>query len=290
MQTFGRAYIVSNLCKYAIIRFTPYSETQEFANVGILMFAPKLGFVDFKLAPTRFARVTDFFDDVDGGLYSCAVKNFENELDRVRDLGKGMYGKKLVDFIQEVTRYREGVMTFGETSSMLCDNPAVELELLFNRYIGRSFATKEYRENQMVKALRNELKAHVDNVRFKQRTLIADYVPVNMPLVAMVGGLIKIIKPIAFDQSKPLGLIEHGEQWISRVKRLIQAEKVKPQHMMFAFESPTAKDNNIIRAFKEVSNEMCALGVNVTPFENRERIFKFASDLHQDEPFELIHS
>ncbi|MEC4728885.1 DUF3037 domain-containing protein [Shewanella sp. D64] len=280
---------MSNLCKYAIIRFMPFAETEEFANVGILLYAPKQGFVDFKLAPMRFARVTDFFDDLDGALYSNALRSFTEELERVRIFGRKMLGREQVNFFQEVTRYREGVMTFGGTSSMLCDDPTIALEALFERYIGRSFATKEYREQQMVKVLRHELKTHVDNVKFKQQRLVADYVPVNMPLVASIGNITKVIKPIAFDQARPLNLIEHGEQWISRVKRLIQAKTIKPEHMMFTVENPMTKDSNIIRAFNEVSNEMLDIGVNVTQFEDKKAIYSFASNLHENETFELIN-
>ena len=47
-------------CQYAIVRFLPYLETGEFANVGIVMLCPDAGFFDFKLL-RHVRRITAFF-------------------------------------------------------------------------------------------------------------------------------------------------------------------------------------------------------------------------------------
>ncbi len=49
-------------CQYAIVRFMPYIETGEFANVGILLWAPKTRYLGFKLLRRKHARITQFFD------------------------------------------------------------------------------------------------------------------------------------------------------------------------------------------------------------------------------------
>lgn len=51
---------MKKLVRYSVIRFMPFSETQEFANVGIVIHAPQTGEVQFKLANTRFGRVSQF--------------------------------------------------------------------------------------------------------------------------------------------------------------------------------------------------------------------------------------
>ena len=56
-------------CQYAIVRFAPYVETGEFANVGIVMMAPKQRYFKFEVELKRYGRITKFFDDVDAKLY-----------------------------------------------------------------------------------------------------------------------------------------------------------------------------------------------------------------------------
>lgn len=82
-------------CMYAVVRFMPFAETREFANVGVVVIAPKFGLYDFKLAPQKLVPqkfapqklglVTQFFDDLDGMVYKYAIEGFEAELERVRN-------------------------------------------------------------------------------------------------------------------------------------------------------------------------------------------------------------
>jgi hypothetical protein len=72
-------------CMYAVVRFMPFAETREFANVGVVVIAPKFGLYDFKLAPQKLGLVTQFFDDLDGMVYKHVIEGFEAELERVRN-------------------------------------------------------------------------------------------------------------------------------------------------------------------------------------------------------------
>ncbi len=76
---------MKTLYQYAIVRFLPHAETGEFANVGIVLCAPEQAAFEFRLAPTRFARVTDFFEDVEGKLYKTTITTVQNELKRIKD-------------------------------------------------------------------------------------------------------------------------------------------------------------------------------------------------------------
>lgn len=51
---------MKTLYQYAIVRFLPQAQTGEFANVGIVLCAPDQVVFEFRLAPARLARVTDF--------------------------------------------------------------------------------------------------------------------------------------------------------------------------------------------------------------------------------------
>ncbi|MBD56411.1 MULTISPECIES: DUF3037 domain-containing protein [unclassified Pseudoalteromonas] len=279
---------MKNLCKYSIIRFMPFSETQEFANVGILLFSPKTGFVDYKLAPKSFGRVTEFFDDLNGELYKSALVTFEKELTRVKSLGSRFYGEQQVKLLEEVTRFREGIVSFSETRAVLHEAPQIALEQLYNKYIARNFVTKEYREQQMVKALRQDLKDNIRGVHYTQQKLPAGLgVQIDIPFVTKGSQITKAIKPLSFNQTKPLALIEHGEQWINRVRRLIQAGAIEAQNMLFTLEKPKSQKTEFLKAYDEVTNEMEMLNTKFTLFEDRKSIYSFATSF-EDEEFKLI--
>ena len=80
-------------CQYAIVRFMPYIETGEFANVGILLWAPKTRYLGFKLLRKKHARITQFFEELDRGLYLKTMANLDAELRRVQGMLKDQVGE-----------------------------------------------------------------------------------------------------------------------------------------------------------------------------------------------------
>jgi hypothetical protein len=284
---------MKTLLQFATIRFMPFAETQEFANVGILAFTPNGNFVDYKLAPTRFKRINEFFEDFDGQLYACALNSFEGELKRVKDFCRTLHGQKLVDLMNEVTRTREGIIVFGELSATLTENPKIALESLFDKYIGRNFQQqREYRETQMVRALRKNLTSLLPKeVRYKETSLDVGYTAYKLPLVAKVANTVKTIKPLAFNQSTTLMLTEHGDRWISRVKHLLKANVIQRENFLFAIERPTNKKDEFHQSFDVIYEGMKELGVQIMPYESKEDIIEFAqfNELNNPADFKLSH-
>ncbi|QDF66459.1 DUF3037 domain-containing protein [Shewanella sp. SNU WT4] len=281
---------MKNLVRYSVIRFMPFTETQEFANVGIIIHAPQTGSVLFKLANKRFSRVSQFFDDLDGQLYSNAIEMFFSELQRIKDFSKGMRGKELAGFIDEVTRQREGFLTFSQTGALLTEDPLeLVLEKLFEQYVGRNFNTKEHRETLLVRSLKKKLD-NISKYPFTKSKLNANYVSFELPLVASDTFTTKAIKPLSFYQDKPLKLIDHGEFWISRVKHLLNSKTLTASNFLFAIERPEYKDKNLEAAFNSLSNEMKSLGVNVYDVNDLHSIESFARfDSECAENFQLSH-
>lgn len=70
-------------CQYAIVRFAPFIETGEFANVGVVMMAAREGYFGFKLETQRYGRVTRFFEELDVKLYRATLYDLRDELRRV---------------------------------------------------------------------------------------------------------------------------------------------------------------------------------------------------------------
>lgn len=50
-------------CLYSIVRYAPYAETEEFANIGVVICAPKENYFDFQITKRNDSRVKSFFHD-----------------------------------------------------------------------------------------------------------------------------------------------------------------------------------------------------------------------------------
>ena len=73
-------------CNYAIVRFMPYVETGEFANVGVLLWIPKQKTLLFQLLRSNYRRITQFFKELDKQVYLKAMADLDTELHRVQAL------------------------------------------------------------------------------------------------------------------------------------------------------------------------------------------------------------
>lgn len=268
-------------CMYAVVRFMPFAETREFANVGVVVIAPKLGLYDFKLAPQKFGRVTQFFDDLDGVVYKHAIEGLEAELDRVRNYLAHNYvqGKDLVEYFKEVTRTRESVLHFGEIGTLVTDNVNLTVNNLYERLIGRNFtASKEYKEQQMVRILKSQLTSNLPkDVRYTKQNIKAGMFDISMPLVTKINSNYRIIRPLAFEQKNVLQAMEHGETWINRLKKLINSEVVEANRALFALEKPVNRKLEFMKVYEDVYGEIQSLGAIAENFSKTGNILKFAA-------------
>ena len=80
-----KRFSMTHAARYSIIRFLPYAETEEFANVGVAMFAPTARYFDFRLS-NKWRRIGAFFDTLDRRVFAEGVRAFQEELARTRDM------------------------------------------------------------------------------------------------------------------------------------------------------------------------------------------------------------
>ncbi|MBP59442.1 MULTISPECIES: DUF3037 domain-containing protein [Idiomarina] len=260
---------------YAVVRFMPFVETREFANIGVVLVEPKTGKFIYKLAPKKFGRVTQFFEDLDGKLYKNGIDVFTNELARIQEyfVAHRLFGKAQVDQFKELIRRRESVVHFSEMGRIAGDDPRQTLDKLYERFVSRSFVTKHYREQQMVKVLKQRISDSLP-IKFTEKTLKAGVYDIKMPLTHRLDEGYSIIKPLAFEQQTALKAAEHGETWVKRVERLVKHDIVKPEHALFTIERPK-NINGLMQVYEDVLAEIEELGVKSIKFDNLNPVIDF---------------
>ena len=267
---------MSTACQYTIVRFLPFIETGEFANVGVVLFAPKTGFLDFKLAPEAFPRVTQFFDELDRQVYRKAIQGFAKELDEVKALTKNKRDDDLLAFAQEITRLRESLLRFSELRTIVAKDPKATLGELFDRFVGRDFVTKKYREDVMARTIKKQLAKHQLDKQYVTHTFEKDLRKIQLPLVNTHVKNVKAMKPLAFDQKDPSKLIEHAELWRNKLQWLLNRNVLLEENVLLPLEKPKTKKRDMEEAYNIAKDDLEALKVELIEFNNNERIVEFA--------------
>jgi hypothetical protein len=275
-------------CQYAIVRFLPYAETGEFANVGIVLACPQTGYFDFKLL-TRVRRISAFFEELDVSIFRSVKTSFSAELDRVKAMLAAAHAndneqptqphKALFNHLfAEIIRPREGMIRFDDPRFILTDNPSDKLIELFEHYVARSFATKKYQEQL--------IERHVSQA-LKQADLMKLYAPavlgnnayhVRFPLVKMLNTEAqKVIKPLHLAQDDPTSLYDHGWEWIGKIRKL-KREQLLPDAILFAVNTPNIESIECYAAFTEIIDEFRNQNVKTISYDDTEELIKFAHE------------
>lgn len=276
-------------CLYAIIRFAPYAETDEFANVGIVLCVPKTRFFGIKLVPTRFTRVTQFFDDIDNKLFSATRNKIEQELLRIKNEVGYLSANQLAELFKEITRNRESIIRFGELGSALLQTPANDfIDTLYERFIGRDFVTKQYREVAMVQAIRQTLRMK-GTPTYVEGKLSNELIEATFPFINNDNDS-KIIKPLTFQQATTTKIIEHGEFWLWKIKRLIRAGSLKSENVFLPFEEPNTPNQQLQKAYQDVVDEFNKINVQVNDYKDTKKLIEFATQDIGPDKFQLTSS
>ncbi|WP_347258202.1 DUF3037 domain-containing protein [Methylocaldum sp.] len=271
-------------CHYAIARFMPFIETGEFANVGVVMFAPNARFFGFKLLVNRHARVTNFFEQMEPKVYKAAIRTLREELERIDGMLKQMGTDRRMKNLDrmgaltlwtEIVKPRETMLRFSDSRVVLADDPQAKLKELYAYYVERNFVTREYQEHILEKGVRGWLRDAKLLDRFHPARVGNDEYHAQFPFVAGPDDKPeKIIKPLNLGYTDAARIIDHGGQWVVRINAL-RKRQLLPGKVLFAVHGPddfTPRG----RAKREVVDELKDAGVIVTPYDQTQSILEFA--------------
>lgn len=268
-------------CQYAIVRFLPYLETGEFANVGVVMLCPEAGLFEFRLM-RHVRRITAFFEELDAGIYRRAANDFRQELKRIckwleERQGEVMDVELARHLFAELTRPREALMRFDGVRVVLAEDPVAQFEELFGHYVERNFATKAYQEQLLEKHVRKVLADAKLDKQYRPETLgdTAAY-HARLPFVHREQGrAVKAIKPLHLAHEDPAQIYDHGWAWLGKMNKL-RALKQLPDQVLFPVQGPAETDGKRFEMYQEITQKMADHGLSVIPNQQAQKIIEFA--------------
>ena len=269
-------------CNYAVLRFLPYPETGEFVNLGVVVHCPARGFFGMELETRKHARVTDFFPELNRENLRAARVAMAAEMERVQLLiARGTDPEMGRRLFRELVRTRETVFRFGETRTILTDEPGALAGRLFAQYVNRHFAQpKEYQETVMARRFYDALKTFRPSRIFHRDQVVGtnEYhvrIPICSDWRTPEGVPMRAIKPLDLARTEPTAVIEHGDAWIQRVRRLRAIQRL-PDRLIFAVLRPANATCGL--AAERVLAELKDEGVILVEADATEKILILAAD------------
>lgn len=260
-------------CKYNIIRFRPYAETEEFANVGIVLVSTLTYELKFKLLPTNHtSRVLRFFDSLNKEVFRSSLNIIKQELKHTQEMLKKYDSSIIYD---NLVYPRESIVFYSKTRAILSNDLDESLEKLYQYYVERSFIKSPGHEEVMEGEILNLLKINNLDKNFKEKSLGESYFEVQLPFV-YCGEVPSAIKPIHFLHPNAKDLINHGILWIGKMQQLFRKNIIKPNDVLFAYKKPIYKEGILVDAFEDIKKQIKDAGLNLADINNHQYIESFA--------------
>ena len=251
---------MNTIYHYSIIRFQPFADLGEFANIGILALDAVNQGLGFRLARKRFRRLREFFGDDAYRAYIAAIEYLRIELAHLA-AGDGFWSNwEPKRAFSHLTRRHESSIIFGEVRTLMSpDSIDGVVDELFSRLVMRQ--RQEGHELDLIRGIRRELLAH--GIRnFRAIRMEDPVVPVTFPL-AHRNGELKAIHPLVFTQKTPLAVFDHGALWKRRLNYLLEHHRIRENSILLAVDAPNDNSGSSIRsAYNEAMTEIGSL-----PFE-----------------------
>jgi hypothetical protein len=122
-------------CNYSIIRFLPYTETGEFANIGIVLYIPAYQRLVYKLLnPKQNERITHFFKQINKSMFRDTLHIIQDELERIKKLLAQNHTNQ-INLYNELIRPRQDIIRYSKNRILLSTEPDVKVNDLFKNYV-----------------------------------------------------------------------------------------------------------------------------------------------------------
>ena len=283
---------------FATIGFRPHTETEEFVTIGVVALDVQARHFGFTLLDARrTGRVHPMFPTAKT-LYKEARKLVEAELTAIqkavngdgsgadvpvfpamRDDKGGLFGA--------ITSPREGVICYPVKGRRIAENMEEVLDTLRNRFMDRHLLPPaQAAEQEMTKHLAKVLRQARLIPAYKRNVTLGDeeyMVPFAFAHMTGDHRADRALRPLNFDLATPTEIYNHGDEWITRLKRL-ERQGFRPDHILFALRAPSEGDGLCEKAFVEIRKELVDQGYETPGEMDAVKIIEFA---RIDEPADL---
>lgn len=255
---------------YCFLRYHHDLIGGEFANIGVLLWAPDSQYLGFRCS-SRYSRLSKFFLDFESDDYRGLVSRLATQFDRLaEEYAKDKYLPAIIekpksarDLAMMVIPEDEGAIRWSKSQGGITKSPEIELEVIFERFI--------VSKNVAIQSDRRDDKCVYDSVYksvfedsvikpvikpHKVESTLAEYHFNN----AWKNGAWNVYETLSFDYADRDRLEGKAYKWDSQVRHLAEAQSPPKIHLLLG--EPREEHRDIYNKSKDIlASSRCDTGV-----------------------------
>lgn len=264
------------VCKYVVLRFAPYSETGEFANVGVILYSKSSNTFSFKLDNQDVGgRVSKFFHIEDKGVFKHAMTAYMNELKYINEqvVERKLSAQSAFEYF---VKPRATLLRFSEPRTLITDSVADALKNVYERMVTHSSKSQIKDRLKLRKALRYELSSLKLENPFKQHKFerIGFAATFDFTQLDQNDSPVKLIQPIEIEGRSVKEIFEVVDKNEIRLKRMNDLGLL-PKKILLPFTLDFEHSKEIDEAWSVLKNGLSNFG-ELVDIDDKSTIKEFA--------------
>jgi hypothetical protein len=269
---------------FCFLRYVHEPLSGEFANVGVLLWAPEGRFLGFR-ASQKFKRLSHFFHGFQQQDYRNLIARIETQFEklavRLADpqavLPFKETPKSARDLALQVIPHDDAALQWSLSAGGVTDSPSMELELLFQEAVARHYDSVDEARRDDATIYRQfysrAFEAPAVKPYVREHKVTAPHAS-HLFSHAWKNGAWNVYQPLSFDLKGSENIRNKAYHWESLTRWLAQSPEKPNIHLLLA--APSGEQR---RAYKDAKDLLHASG-GVRLIEEDEAA-DFASDLER---------
>ena len=267
---------------FTVLRYVHDPLTNEFVNVGVVLYSPKLKFIS-ALCTDKYGRLSKMFGAVNGAHFRQTVAFIEAQIlaegeKLLRDLPLEGGTDSILEIVKKVLPKDDSAFQFASPGSGLTSNPLETLESLYRQYIEK-YETKPERimrtEKDVWRTFRKPLETKQVLSHLTTHSIVAKDYDYEFDH-AWKNEIWHAYEPVSLDLAEGSSIVEKATAWLGKAQSLKDSKEKFRIHLLLGKPSDSKLQASYIRA-ENILNKMD------TPHElvREEEAEAFAEDLRK---------
>jgi hypothetical protein len=206
---------------YVTLRYVHDVVTGEFANVGVVLYAPNQRFLGARFS-TSYERLNAIFLNIDRAHYRALIRYLNGRFDEMgeelRDSLELLPLNAIKDLVRRALPEDDSSLQWSAAGGGLTDEPSATLQELFQRLVERYIRSAEHQsrsDEDIAKPFKAKLeKKHVAQRIQEKRIEAKDYQYEFR--FAWKNSIWHLYEPVSFDLVEPTSIVEKANRWLGR--------------------------------------------------------------------------
>lgn len=249
------------LYQFAVLRYIHDPVTEEFLNVGVVLYAPEAHFLQAIINP-NYGRLSHAFQKVNGDFYRKVARALESHINQFsQQLRQGHLldplPRQLEQLLARMLPPDDSSFAFRGYGSGIGENLEQELQSLYQRLVVRYAEAPEVSSRDDAQVWRTYLN------EFSKHDIVSHLstVTIHTPTIdhefghAWKNERWHPVEPLSFDLVQPRSITDKASRWIGHARSLAQSDALGTIYMLLGAPKEAALVDAYQKAIVRIKQE-----------------------------------